>query len=443
MTKPFSQMSRAKRSLETVNNSKALLPSFYNRGSGKRDNIVWCMHGVPTEFLLAFDLEPEWPENFGTLCSARLVAVNFIETAEAEGFAPDLCSYVMNTIGYCRKSVDEGRVPAESPLAEGMGNPIMLLGSSFLCEPRYKWFQTIATRYLQLPVFSSDPVSPPFDADIDDPRIAEHFIAQIRDDLRAQVAFLEKQTGKKLDIDRFRHIMQVSQESLAYWYDTLELRKAAPCPMGPTDYFSCIIPQLYMLGKEEALEFYRKLHDEVKKRVDQGTGGIADEKYRLIFSGIPPWYNLGIFNYLEGMGAVSVFETCYYPGPSVDVDLDDPVEGLAQRIWQKACWYHRGGAEATPELCDPGIMLGVGSRFLRQSVEDYAIDGVLMHRTRSCRAVSWGQIHNRNILEELGIPALIFESDMADPRAWSDSRFKSQIEPFIESVAQNKSDIRA
>jgi len=438
MKKGFSEMAKATRSLDTVKNSKNLLPSFYNRGSGKRDNIAWCMHGAPTEFLLAFDLEPEWPENFGALCAARLVAPKFIEVAEAEGYAGDLCSYVMNTLGYCRRYVDEQGVPPESPLEEGMGDPIMLLGSAFLCEPRYKWFQVIATRYLDIPVFTSDPISPACDIQVDDPKITDHYMAQLRDDLRAQVAFLEKHTGKKLDTDRFRHIMKVSQKTQKYWYDALELRKSTPCPMGAADYFSSIIPQMYMLGKEEALDFYQNLYHEMEDRVEKGIGVITEEKYRLFFAGIPPWYNLGIFNYLESLGAVSVFESCYYPGPPVEIDLDDPIEGLAQRIWKKACWYHKSGAEATPEMCDPGIMLGVGSQFLVQLIKEYAIDGALMHRTRSCRAISWGQIHYRNIFENKEIPALIFESDMADPRAWSDSRVKSQIEPFMESVAQAK-----
>jgi benzoyl-CoA reductase/2-hydroxyglutaryl-CoA dehydratase subunit BcrC/BadD/HgdB len=371
------------------------------------------------------------------------VAPGFIQTAEAEGFAPDLCSYLMNTMGYCRRSLDAGGVPPESPLKEGMGEPVMLLGSAFLCEPRYKWFQTVATRFSDVPVFSSDPVSPPFDVDVDDPGIAAHFFEHLREDLKAQVEFLERHTGRKLDVGRFREIMRVSQESMDYWHRTLELRKAVPCPMGAEDYFSCIIPQLFMLGTEEALHFYRTLYQEVKDRVDRGVGVLAREEYRMIFEGIPPWYNLGLFNYLESLGAISVFETCYYPGPPVDIDLRDPVAGLAERIWKKACWYQKCGAEASPEMCDPGIMVGVGSAYLKQLAREYGIDGALMHRTRSCRAVSWGQIHHRNILEEKGIPSLIFESDMGDPRAWSDSRIKAQLEPFIESMATSKSERRA
>lgn len=434
MGEMLSEMSRAVRSLEAVRNSKSLLPSFYKRGDQKRNNTVWCMHGVPTELLLAFDLEAEWPENFGTLCAAKMVAPQFIEVAEAEGYSNDLCSYVTNSMGYCKRFIDLGGVPPESPLKEGMGEPFLLLGSGFLCEPRYKWFQSIATRYIQVPFFSSDPMSPSVDADIDDPRIVEHHMEQIRADLRAQVDFLEKHTGRKLDVDRFRHFMEISQESLEYWYKTLQLRKAKPCPMGTEDYLSCIIPQLYMLGNQEALDFYKAVYKETRERAEKGVGVIQEEKYRLFFAGIPPWYNLGLFNYLESLGAIGVFESCYFPGPPVDVDLQDPLEGLARRIWEKACRYQRRGAEAMPEMCDPGIMEGIGSRYLVQVVEEYGIDGAIMHRTRSCRAISWGQVHFQNILEKQGVPTIIFESDMADPRAWSDSRIKSMIEPFIESM---------
>lgn len=63
MSPVYSEMGKATRSLETVRNAKTYLPSFYNRG-GQRDALVWCMHAVPTELLLSFGIECEWPENF-------------------------------------------------------------------------------------------------------------------------------------------------------------------------------------------------------------------------------------------------------------------------------------------------------------------------------------------------------------------------------------------
>ena len=437
MSPVHSEMAKATRSLETVRNAKKYLPSFYNRG-GQRDALAWCMHAVPTELLLSFDIECEWPENFGALCAARLVATTFIDIAGQEGYSSELCSYLTTSTGYCSRCAELGEVPPESPLAEGMGVPGMLLGSTWFCEPRYKWLQAMSTRYFPVPVFCTDPLSPPYDADIHDPRVAEHYRSYLLDELKALVVFLEEQTGKRLDVDRFRRAMEISQESLKYWYETLELRKARPCPMGSEDYFTCIIAQLYMPGKEEALDFFQRVHGEVEERVKKGIGVIPDEKYRLHFAGIPPWYNLGLFNYLETKGAIGVFESTYYPGPPVEIDLDDPLQGLVQRIWKKACWSHGSGAEAVPEMSNPGTQQVVGREFLIQSVRDWGVDGAIMHRTRSCRAVSWGQTHYRNILEREGIPTILFESDMADPRNWSDSRVKAMIEPFIETLHELK-----
>jgi len=203
MTEVFSEMSRAKRSLETVKNSKKLLPSFFSIDK-KKEDIVWCMHAAPTELLVAFDLKPMWPENFGTLCAARLVAPKFIGIAESEGFSTDLCSYLTNSMGYCKSSLELGEVPPESPIEGGMGEPIMLLGSAYLCEPRYKWFQAIGTRYLDVPVFNTDPIPPAYDIDVDDPRVAAHYMDPLREEIKTFVAFLEKHTSKKLDMDQFR-----------------------------------------------------------------------------------------------------------------------------------------------------------------------------------------------------------------------------------------------
>jgi len=438
MSHAANEMSRAVRSLETVRNSKKLLPSFFTRENAENRKVAWCMQGVPTELLEAFDLMPEWPENFGALCAARSVAPRFIAEAESEGYTSELCSYMTNAAGYCKRYCDLGMEPPESPPQGGMVHATMLLGSGYLCDTRFKWFQAIGTRYFDIPVFNSDPMSPPIDRDIDDPRMIDHHMQHLRADLNAQVAFLEKHTSKKFDVNRFREIMSISQKSIESWRRVYDLRKARPCPMGSEDYFSCVIPQMFMLGKEEALTFFEKVYDEVKDRVDRGVGVLKDEKYRLAFYGLPPWHNLGFFNYLESLGAITVFEGAYYIGPPVDIDLDDPLEGLAERIWQNACWHHRTSAEAMPEICNPALQQGIGSKLLLRLIKEYDVDGVILHRTRSCRPWSWGQVHYRTLLEKEGIPALIFESDMTDVRMWSDSKVKAQVEPFIETVAQLK-----
>ncbi len=437
-----SEMKRAVRHLETTAKMKEMLPRFFTRVMERKfssEPLAWCMAGIPPELLKAFDLLWEWPENFGTLCASRQVAPRFIEVAESDGYSTELCSYVTNTMGYCKLFLELGEAPPESPLPGGMGSPNMLLGSGFLCEPRWKWFQSIATRFFNVPIYSSDPLAPPWDADIDDPRIEAHYLELIRDDLQGQVDFLETQTGKKLDLDLLREIMIKSHQALGYWRDTLALRKAVPTPMGATDYFSAIIPQLYMVGEDEVVEFYKEMYHEVKDRVARKVGIVTDEKARLIWFGIPPWYNLGIFNYLEDLGAVFVYESTYNVGEDFHVEMSDPLEAIVQRTWQRALKAHCYGSEVMPELCNPAVFGGfIGSSFLDEVVEDFGIDGAVMHLTRSCRAVSFGQVHSKNRLAKLNVPSLIFESDMADPRLWSDAQIKTRLHAFLETVKNSK-----
>ena len=443
MTLATSAMSKSKKSLVAIQQANKYLSSFYNRSNKERgqgsSGLAWCMAGVPPELLGAFDVDMEFPENFGAHCASTLVATSFIEIAESEGYCSDLCSYLTNSMGYVKRYKDLGAVPPESPLKQGMGEPTMMMGSGYMCDPRLKWFQTMNTRYFNVPVFNSDPISPPFDVDIDDPRIAEHYTLQLRQDLHAQVAFLEENTGKKLDPEKFLQRMANSQKALSLWHKIMALRKTRPCPMAAEDYFTAIIPQLFMLGAEEPVRFYEAILEEVTMRVEKGIGVIPNEKYRLMWAAgsIPPWFNLGFFNYLGTLGAVVVVgEGGYYAGEPMQIDLNpaDPLESLVQRTWRRACNLHRGKTVVAPECANPAIFGIAGIDLFLKWAKEYQVDGALMHKTRSCRAASVGQIHTKNLLEDAGINTLIFESDMADPRQWSDERIKMQVEAFLEGL---------
>jgi benzoyl-CoA reductase/2-hydroxyglutaryl-CoA dehydratase subunit BcrC/BadD/HgdB len=233
--------------------------------------------------------------------------------------------------------------------------------------------------------------------------------------------------------------MKNSQEAIKYWYQVLELRKAVPCPMGSEDYFTAIIPFLYLAGEPEAVDFYKALYEEIKDRVDRAIGVIPEEKYRFVWLGIPPWFNLGLFNYLQKLGAMVCIESTYYVGEPVELDLTDPVEGWVERTWKTGKIKHKNGSEVNPDVCNPGVFNpGVGGELIKRWISEYHLDGAIAHRTRSCRATSMGQLQVKNKLAEIGVPLLIFESDMVDPRAWSDAQIKKQFEEFLEIVDTHK-----
>lgn len=430
-------LKRGRKSLQTVINAKKYLPSFYEKKDGaERKHLAWCMRGVPPELLNVFNVPYEWPENFGALCATKGVATSFIDAAVAEGYTDDLCSYLLNTMGYCSMTKTlGGNIPPETPSPEGMGNPTMLLGSGYLCEPRYKWFQAIATRFINIPVHCSDPLGPPIGIDVHDPAVKDHYTDMYRRDLKAQIHFLEQQVGRPLDKDRLKVIIMNSMDAERYFYKAIELCKASPCPMSAVDYYTAIVPELYMMGSEEAVDFFRAMYEEIKDRVDHHRGVIENEKHRFMFIGIPPWFNMGFFNYLEELGVTIPFNTMYHIGLPADIVVDDPVEAMVQRSWAKTLWHHDNGTDIMPESLSPCVGGAyVGTELIRRHIRDYKLDGVIMNRVRSCRAVSFGQIFLRNVFGEEGIPSLIIESDMADPRLWSDAKIKGQVEAYLETL---------
>src|SRR5690606_23796534 len=74
---------------------------------------------------------------------------------------------------------------------------------------------------------------------------------------------------------------------------------------------------------------------------------------------------------------------------------------------------------------------------LAQQIRDYDVDGIVFHGIKSCRFVSSGMADTRNYLNKrLNMPSLYIESDLIDPRYWSDAQIKNRVDAFFESLQQ-------
>ena len=214
------------------------------------------------------------------------------------------------------------------------------------------------------------------------------------------------------------------------------LRKAVPCPMPSEDHFSAMVPAYYKLGTEEALNFYRELYAEVKQRADSKTGVVPEEKYRLLWAGgLPPWHTMWVFNYFEERGAVFCMEPrmSYRPPDPVDVPVkleDDPIGYLVWRNFLRGVYYHER-AKAGPR--------NIAVQEVLELVNDYNIDGMVMHATRTCRATTIGQKFLADAVQGyVKIPVLQLLSDIVDVRDYSEAEWKTNIETFVEMVDVHK-----
>ena len=76
---------------------------------------------------------------------------------------------------------------------------------------------------------------------------------------------------------------------------------------------------------------------------------------------------------------------------------------------------------------------------IRRYVEEWHADALVIHSVKSCRLFSAGQGDMREYFtKELNVPTLLIESDLEDPRYFSEAQLKNRIDAFFESLEHKK-----
>ena len=218
----------------------------------------------------------------------------------------------------------------------------------------------------------------------------------------------------------------------ASYREVLALNKHRPAP------FSAIhegitfqgISNLYR-GSPEGSRFFALAREEIQERIRLGMGTL-DEKYRLLLSGTTCYAALKRFaEMFEQWGAVFVHSTyMVFAGggfpPGFAYDLARPIESLAEKHLL-AAW--RGFS----------MPMFYAQDWLAETVREWSVDGICFHGVKSCRTTSTGLPDVRDWLRtRFDIPGLFIQSDLVDPRLWSDAQLKNRVDAFIESLASRR-----
>jgi len=120
---------------------------------------------------------------------------------------------------------------------------------------------------------------------------------------------------------------------------------------------------------------------------------------------------------------------------ALDIDLAkiaDPLEHMAWR-WLKYWTYWHDNARKRPGS-SPEI-----ERLIKY-IEDYNIDGVVMHEAFSCRTWHVGLIWQLNQLKKIyrDIPSLVLESDIIDISSYNEADTRARIDAFIDTLEAAK-----
>jgi len=103
-----------------------------------------------------------------------------------------------------------------------------------------------------------------------------------------------------------------------------------------------------------------------------------------------------------------------------DLDPADPIRSMARASLELFIVRSEGPKE----------------RYLEEMIDQYDIDGVIFHDCRTCPNNTNSRYGMpRRLSERLGIPTLVLDGDVNDLRCFSDEQSRTNIEGFIEQIA--------
>jgi benzoyl-CoA reductase subunit B len=382
--------------------------------------------GNAIEILQSFDFALVFPEINSLQTGVRKAAPEFLAKAEDFGFSPDVCSYVKADVGLMLSNM-------QHPSGVQMPPPDLAVASN-LCNVYIKWAE-IWERHFGTPAFVLDIPGKRFagwKAAAGSPALVAD-TRWVRSQFQDLILRCEEITGRKFDENRLSDVLANVNEMLRLWIEILAFNRSRPAP-----YNAMLDGLTYMgvlnayRGTREGVEFMRLLHREMAGKVARGEGRVADERFRLIFSGTPCYVNMrrmiDLFECHGGVFAAADYLT--YAAGGLDsaglmYDPSHPLESLA-------------------EVSTVAAQMGLSNHFfshhaLAQQVKDFAADGLVYHGIKSCRTVATSMADNREYLaSRYGLPTLYIESDLIDPRYWSDAQIKNRVDAFFEVLEQRR-----
>lgn len=393
--------------LKGLVDAKNLLSQHYLQGryANGVKKVAWVTSGAPTEILRALDIFLIYPENHAAICGAKKAGKDYANEAENEGYSKDICSYARTDFG----ALLSGKTPVGK-----LPKPDMLVCCTNICQTVLYWYKQLSA-YFNVPLFIIDT---PFLYD----EMQPHQIQYVETQLEELIPFAEQATGQRFDHSKFQNVLLRAKHATELWLEILNTGKHHPSPITAFDQYILMAPIVDMRGDESTIVFYQTLLNELKHRIKHGIGAIKNEQKRVLWDNLPIWFKIGGMSKMLANHGVNVVASTYtYAWGEIAPLLDElnPMNSMAK-------------AYLFPIL---NRSSGQKMKAMERLINDFDIDGVLLHSDRSCKPYSLGQVDQRDkITYELGKPALLLEADHNDQRAYSEEQSQTRLEAFVEMM---------
>ena len=380
--------------------------------------------GSLAELLRVFDLPIVMPEINSLQTAVRRVAHEYLNQAEDYGYSPDICGYVKADVAVQLRG-------GEHPMGKIPKPALAVLTNA--CNTYIKWAE-IWERMYQIPIVTLDVPGTraagkqTWPGDIDFENDSQYVLAQLKE----LIGTCERVTGKKFDIDRLRENLQSANEMSRAWQRVLNLNRNQPSVFNAlTDGTIYLGVSNGFRGTAAGARYFSDLVAEMEFKAAHGIGTMTDEKYRLVFVGVPCYPIFRRFNELfSEWGGTFVNSTYLWfaaggVSQGYQYDLQRPLESLAEGL----LIYVRNAMDS----------MFYQEEALAEMIDAFHVDGIIYHPIKSCRTVSTGLADNRRaLMASRDIASLFIESDMMDRRVVSEAQLKNRADAFFEGLASRR-----
>ncbi len=379
---------------------------------------------APMELLRAMDVPYVVNQWWAAICGAKQKTERYFGLLRDAGFRDDLCSY-------CATAFAESMDPEDSLTGPwgGLPRPTMAI-TRLACDCQGKIFELFANNY-GAELFTIENTAPrklPLNWwELDRDRWEELYDPDRLDfaveELRQLIRFLEQKTGRCFDLNRLAEVMRLINEQETYYGKIRDLiAESRPAPVTVVDTINAVMQAQWHRGTRWAAEHARSLYEEILELAERGEAAVPNEKYRLMWLGRGLWHDFSFYqNFEEKYGAVFVWSMYLAMGADAYVRErvdEDPLRALAARFIGMEDFLH----------CPPWN----AAWFLKEAKLN-AIDGVVYMVPENCMQAVEGSYFIRKLLEDAGIPVLIFRADPVDARKWNRETMTGVVEEFIET----------
>ena len=390
---------------------------FYELDSAAKTDeqkVAWCTSVGPAEILRAMGFLVFFPENHGAMLGASRMATDMLPIADAQGYSPEICSYLRADIGaYLSKTTP---ISKSYKGIEGVPKPDVLVFNTNQCRDVQDWFTWYAKK-LDVPVIG-----------VHTPRgvgkVTQNHIRSIAKQLEDMINPLEYISGKKFEIDELNRVVALSRECSILWEKVLNTARNVPAPFTFFDGTIHMAPAVVLRGTHRANDYYKLLLEELEERIANNIAAVNDERHRIYWDGMPIWGRLRDHSELfSDLGANVLASTYCHSWIFSAFDPDDPFNSMA-RAYTELFIVRSDDYKET---------------YIKEMLNSFKVDGIIYHDAKCCpnnSNASYGM--PQRLEQQTGVPSLIINADLNDLRLISDEQTQTNVEAFIEQLEENQ-----